>query len=63
MPIMITVTDGSSSKGLRIKQELTNLYDLDADKVRDFIKSSLTGTLFDRAITSQMLQDNIEEID
>ena len=63
MPITITVTDGSSSKGLRLKQELTKLYGLDTDKVRDFIRASLTATLFDRAVTSQMIQDNIEEID
>ena len=63
MPVTITVSDGSSSKGLRIKQELTDLYDLDADKVRDFIKLNLTGTLFDRVVTAQMLQDNIQEID
>ena len=63
MPITVTISDGSSSKGLKIKQELTQLYGLDTDKVRDFIKDTLTGALFDRAVTSQMIQDNVEEID
>ena len=63
MPITLTVTDGSSSKGLKIKQELVDLYGLDTDKIRAFIKKSLMGTLFDRTVTAEMILDNIEEID
>jgi hypothetical protein len=63
MPVTIMISDGSSSKGLRIKGAIVDLYSLDATKVKDICLTALASEFFDAAVVSQMVRENIEEID
>jgi hypothetical protein len=63
MPVTITISSGTEANGLIIKDKLVSIYNLDIEKIREHIKSSMSSSLFDSAVTAQMIQDNIEEID